>query len=58
MFASDKLILPSFYDTKIERYRPARFYKNPYSYRGYFEEWLERRLNFFPNSIINAYVIT
>ena len=47
-FASDKLILVSFSNTKIERYRMAKLEMNPYIDRGYFEEWQERRRNFFP----------
>jgi RNA-directed DNA polymerase len=47
-FASGKLILESFSNTKIERFRMAKLEKNPYIDRGYFEEWQERRRNFFP----------
>ncbi|MBW2646615.1 MAG: group II intron reverse transcriptase/maturase [Deltaproteobacteria bacterium] len=47
-FASSKLKLISFSNTKIERYRMARLNKNPYIDRGYFEEWRERRRKFFP----------
>ena len=47
-FASDKLILTSFSNTKIERFRMAKLEMNPYIDRGYFEEWQERRRNFFP----------
>jgi len=47
-FASGKLILESFSNTKIERFRMAKLEMNPYIDRGYFEEWQERRRNFFP----------
>ena len=47
-FASGKLILSSFFDTKIERFRMAKLEKNPYLDREYFEEWRMKRRNFFP----------
>ena len=47
-FASSKLKLISFSNTKIERYRMASLNKNPYLDRGYFEKWRERRRKFFP----------
>jgi RNA-directed DNA polymerase len=49
-FALGKLILVSFSDTKIERYRIACLDKNPYLDREYFEEWRERRRNFFSST--------
>ena len=49
-FAIGKLILVSFSDTKIERYRIACLDKNPYLDREYFEEWRERRRNFFSST--------
>jgi hypothetical protein len=49
MFATGKLILVSFSDTKIERYMLACHDKNPYLDREYFEEWRERRKHFFPS---------
>jgi len=47
-FATGKLLLLSFSSTKIERFMMARLDKNPYLVREYFEEWRERRRNFFP----------
>jgi len=47
-FATGKLILLSFSSTKIERFMMARLDKNPYLDMEYFEEWRERRRNFFP----------
>ncbi len=47
-FASGKLILSSFSDTKIERFRMAKLEKNPYLDREYFEKWRMKRCKFFP----------
>jgi len=49
-FATGKLILVSFSNTKIERFMMARLDKNPYLDMEYFEEWRERRRNFFPST--------
>jgi len=49
-FATGKLILVSFSSTKIERFMMARLDKNPYLDMEYFEEWRERRRNFFPQT--------
>jgi len=45
-FASGKLILSSFSDTQIERFRMAKLEKNPYLDREYFEKWRMKRRNF------------
>ena len=48
IFATSKLTLALFSDTKIERYRMACLDKNPYLDREYFEEWRKRRKYFLP----------
>ena len=48
IFATSRLTLAFFSDTKIERYRMGCLNKNPYLDREYFEEWRNRRKYFFP----------
>jgi RNA-directed DNA polymerase len=48
IFATSKLTLAFFSDTKIERYRMSCLNKNPYLDREYFEERRKRRKYFFP----------
>jgi RNA-directed DNA polymerase len=48
IFATSKLTLAFFSDTKIERHRMARLDKNPYVDNEYFEEWRKQRKHFLP----------
>jgi hypothetical protein len=50
IFATNKITLAFFSDTKIKRYRIACLDKKPYLDREYFEEWRKRRKYFFPST--------
>jgi RNA-directed DNA polymerase len=50
IFATSRLTLAFFSDTKIERYRMGCLNKNPYLDREYFKEWRNRRKFFFSSN--------